>query len=106
MLIKKLAVSWPAEKCFPALDLLSDIAGLDFKIALDILPIENLLQGLDFSINMNRTSQIIAMLKLRCLANIISHRAATNLVMSKIDNVIYFMTLDSFTLKTDNKCTL
>jgi capsule polysaccharide export protein KpsC/LpsZ len=88
MLIKKLIVDWPVEKCFPALDLLSDIAGLDFNIATNILPLESLLEGFDFSNNMTRAAQIIAMLKLRCLSNIISHKSAIDLVIPNMNNVV------------------
>jgi hypothetical protein len=87
MLIKKLIVDWPAENCFPALDLLSDISGLDFNIATNILPIGHLFEGIDFSNDMTRTAQIIAMLKLRCLSNIVTHKSAANMVIRNMNNV-------------------
>lgn len=88
ILIAKLANNWPEENRFPALDLLSDIAGLDFKIATTILSIDNLIENLEFFSNMTRTAQIVAMLKVRCISNIISHNAAADLVIEKLTKVI------------------
>ena len=85
--IKKLATEWPVENRFPALDLLSDIAGINEKVAISIMSIDNLISDIEFNSSMSKMEQIVLMFKLRCVANIISHSGSQPEILSKVNKV-------------------